>query len=688
MGWLKEWTRGAPTGMANVLLAALVVGIVAMMLLPLPTFLLDILLTLNIAIAVVLLLVSIYVSTPLRFSVFPSILLITTLYRLGLNVSSTRLILLQADAGEVISSFGGFVVGSNLVVGVVIFLILTVIQFVVIARGSGRVAEVAARFTLDAMPGKQLSIDADLRSGAMDQRQARAARRALSRESQLYGSMDGAMKFVKGDAIAGMLITVVNIVGGLLIGTLQMQMPLEQAARVYSLLTIGDGLVSQIPALLISTAAGVVVTRVASEEEGGQLGHDIGRQVLAHPRAIALAAGLLALLALLPGLPAVPFLLLALLLGALAHHLLRRQRRLDADRVSREPLQQGRPLQPSPITLELGRDHAAYADSAPGGEAQDTMRQLLRGTRELMLRELGVVLPRVRVTLSPELAPRGYRVLLHELPAARGQTLEEPLVLGHRQRLEQLGVTPGDELHLPGLADAAWAVSVEQAARLRDADPPLQLVDAATQITLHLSQLLRLRAAEFLGIQETRDLLDELERSFPTLVSEVVPRKVKLQELAQVLGLLVAEGLPVRDLRLILEALARCDGGQRPAQLAEQVRRAMARTISHIFADEDGTLRAVVLDPSVEGVLRDSLDRPGDEEAPALEPELQDEIVTAVRRSLPGHRQTVLLCCQDLRRLLRRLLQHELPRLPVLSFEELSAELKIERVATVRPEQN
>ena len=341
MGWLfslrRNETTRLPAGTGNVLLAALVVGIVAMMILPLPTLLLDVLITFNISIAVVLLLVSIYVSSPLRFAVFPSILLITTLYRLGLNVSSTRLILLQADAGDVIASFGGFVVGNNLVVGAVIFVILTLIQFIVIARGSERVAEVAARFTLDAMPGRQMAIDADLRTGALDQRQARQARSALQRESQLYGAMDGAMKFVKGDAIAGILITAINISGGLLIGTLQMNMTLADAARVYSLLTIGDGLVSQIPALLISTAAGVVVTRVASEDEQGQLGQDIGRQVLAHPRAIALAAGLMALLALLPGLPAVPFLLLALVMGGVAHHLLRRSRRLEADRAARRP---------------------------------------------------------------------------------------------------------------------------------------------------------------------------------------------------------------------------------------------------------------------------------------------------------------------------------------------------------------
>ncbi|MCA9671634.1 MAG: FHIPEP family type III secretion protein, partial [Myxococcales bacterium] len=317
--------RGALSRYSDLMLAGTVVGIVAMMIIPLPTLLLDILISANIAISVTLLLVSIYVSDALSIATFPSILLITTLLRLGLNVSSTRLILLQADAGQVIYSFGEFVVAGNLVVGVVVFLILTIIQFVVVAKGSERVAEVAARFTLDAMPGKQMAIDADLRGGAIDMDGARRQRAALQRESQLYGSMDGAMKFVKGDAIAGILITIINIVGGLLIGVLQRGMSAAEAGTIYTLLTVGDGLVSQIPALLISVAAGIVVTRVASEDkQGAHLGRDIGEQVLAQPRAIGIAAALLALLAIVPGLPTIPFLLLAAVAGAVAYGLTRR----------------------------------------------------------------------------------------------------------------------------------------------------------------------------------------------------------------------------------------------------------------------------------------------------------------------------------------------------------------------------
>ena len=688
MGW--SWLNRAsatrlPAGTGNVLLAGLVLGVVAMMILPLPTLLLDVLITGNISLAVVLLLVSIYVGSPLRFAVFPTILLITTLYRLGLNVSSTRLILLQADAGDVIASFGGFVVGNNLVVGAVIFAILTVIQFVVIARGSERVAEVAARFALDAMPGRQMAIDADLRTGTLNQREASRARRALQRESQLYGAMDGAMKFVKGDAVASILITVVNITGGLLIGTLQRGMSLAEAARVYSLLTIGDGLVSQIPALLISTAAGVVVTRVVSEEEEGQLGTDIGRQVLAHPRAIALAAGLLALLALLPGLPAVPFLLLAGVLGALAHHLLRRGRRQEAHEAAARPLEGSEERGPAPVVLALGADHAEMADGAPAPSRQhQILRRLLRQTRELMLRELGVAVPRVEVRRDPDLSPRAYELRLFEIPAARAEIPRRLVLLEERARLEALGLTPGDAADLPGLPGPAWLVDPRHEARLEAADPPAQRVDAPTQMTLHLGQLLRHRAAELIGIQETRDMLDHLELTHPALVAEVVPRKVSLVALAEILSTLVEEGVPVRDLRRILEALAGARGDE-PAALAEQVRVALGRTISHTFAP-DGCLRALVLDPSVEGVVRDSIQSGSGRLA--MEPDLGRDLVAAVERSLPPGRAAppVVLTRQDVRRHMRQLLADRQPPIAVLSFDELTPDVTVETVGTVRPE--
>jgi type III secretion protein V len=633
------------THLSEVLLAALVVGVVAMMILPLPTPLLDLLITCNMAAAVVLLLVSTYLTTPLRFATFPGVLLITTLFRLGLNVSTTRLILLQADAGRVIDSFGGFVVGSNLVVGAVIFLILTLIQFVVIARGSERVAEVAARFTLDALPGRQLAIDADQRSGALSLEQARAARARLQRESQLYGAMDGAMRFVKGDAIAGILITIVNIAGGLLIGVLQQGMDLAQAARIYSTLTIGDGLVSQIPALLISTAAGIVVTRVASVEAGDtHLGQDIGRQLTAHPRALALAAALMALLAVVPGLPALPFLLLAALLGGLSGWLLRRQRlaRQQLRALEPAPRSAGDP----PIVVELGPGLLSCADA--GSRDGQLLQRLLRGLRELMLRELGVPLPAIQVRPGAGLDGRAYRLLVFEVPEARGELPHSGLSEPAREALER--TTPHNSL---------------------------RQVDAPTQICLHLGRVLRLRAAELVGIQETRDLLDQLQRSHPALVKEVVPARVSLPVLARVLQALLAEGVSIRDLRGVLRVLA--EPGELPRDpllLAERVRRGLGRAICHRHARADGSLPVYLLDPGLEELLQDALRPAGVGARLDLEPDLRDELLAAVRQRLE-RQPAVLLTRQELRPHLGRLLRAELPDLAVLSHGELTPELSV-----------
>src|SRR5262249_51607016 len=390
---------------SDVMLAALVVGIVAMMIIPLPTFLLDILITLNITLAVVLLLVAIYISDALRIATFPTILLITTLYRLALNVSSTRLILLQANAGRVIRAFGEFVVRGNYVVGAVVFLILTLIQYIVIAKGGERIAEVAARFTLDALPGKQMAIDADVRAGAIDLETARKRRAALQRESQLYGSMDGAMKFVKGDAIAGIIITIINVVGGLVIGVTHRGLPVGSEARIYTLLTIGDGLVSQIPALLLSTAAGLIVTRVASEHKDAHLGQDIGAQVLAHPKALGIAAALLAVLGVVPGLPLVPFSVLAAATRATASSLARTARRLQAR--AREPVHPGGV---APIVIEMADDLLAATREA----------RLQATLRERIAEELGVSLPAIEMRARARAEPGEYVLWLKDVPMARG----------------------------------------------------------------------------------------------------------------------------------------------------------------------------------------------------------------------------------------------------------------------------
>jgi type III secretion protein V len=690
-----EWLRGGGAGHAlsrhsDILLAGLVVGIVAMMIIPLPTLLLDILITSNIALAVILLLVCIYVSEAIRFAALPSLLLIATLFRLGLNVSSTRLILLQADAGEVIRSFGEFVVSGNLVVGAVVFLILTLIQFIVIAKGSERVAEVAARFTLDAMPGKQMAIDADLRAGAIDLDHARRLRSGLQRESQLYGSMDGAMKFVKGDAIAGILITVINVVGGLLIGTLQRGMPVGEAATLYSILTIGDGLVSQIPALLISTGAGIVVTRVASEDEGAHLGKEIGEQVLAQPKAIAIASGLLALLAIVPGMPTLPFLTLAAATGALAYSLLQlaRRKREGRRRVEQPLSEPGSELElppPAPVALEVGAALTSEIDaSSDGGRF---MRELIPGLRELLHAELGVVLPGVRVRGDvPGLLPRGYRILLAEVPMASGEISEEQLrVLASPEALAAAGLGPAEATPLPGVAAPVCSLPAALAPAVKAAG--LELCDPATQMVLHLGKVLREYAYELCGIQEAQELLDGLERTHPALVHEVVPKLVSIQTLADVLRRLVEESVSIRNLREILQALAEWGPVEKdPVVLVEYVRMSLRRYLSHRYGSEEKRLRAYLLDPAIEEAVRESIQKTDRGSYLAIEPGLSREIVEAVRRQLAlegDEPPPAVLTTMEIRRYVRRLLEVDFPELPVLSFTELLPELQIQPVARV-----
>ncbi|MCB9556498.1 MAG: type III secretion system export apparatus subunit SctV [Deltaproteobacteria bacterium] len=677
---------------SDLLLAALVISIVGMMIIPLPTALLDILLTTNISIAIILLMVAIYVENALRIAAFPSILLISTLFRLGLNVSSTRLILVQANAGTVIASFGGFVVAGNLVVGAVVFLILTIIQFVVIAKGSERVAEVAARFTLDALPGKQMAIDADLRGGAIELPEARRLRASLQRESQLYGSMDGAMKFVKGDAIAGILITLINIIGGLLIGVFQRNMELSDAARVYSLLTIGDGLVSQIPALLISISAGVVVTRVASEDEGSHLGRDIGRQVMAQPRAIAIAAALLLVLAAIPGLPTVPFIILGLLLAALAYALISRRKQTPARRspsahAGADVLTTGTDgddIGPTatmlaPISLELGNE--AMSCTTDG----TLLNELIPGLREMLLSELGVPLPSVQVRANPLLEPAQYRILVNDVPTANGTfNLARRLVVAEAEDLARLNID-GAETSAPGLGGSTFSISLEHVSKARAAG--LQVVEPQTQLTLHLGHALRASLTEFIGIQDTQQLLDQLELSHPTLVHEVVPKVVSIQLLSEVLRRLVEEGQPIRNLRQILETLAQWGQNEKdPVTLTEHVRGGLRRYISYRHTDESGVLRAILLDPLIEDTVRESIQQASDGTYLALEPELASEIISAVGsayQTFAAHRP-VIVTAPDVRRYLRRLLETDLPNLPVLSHAELEPTVALQPLTRVK----
>jgi type III secretion protein V len=655
----------------DVALAALVMLVVAMMVVPLPPFVLDALITLNIAAAVVLLLVSIYVSESLKIASFPTLLLLTTLFRLGLEVSATRLILLHAHAGRVIHAFGNFVVAGNLVVGVVVFVILTVVQYLVISRGSERVAEVGARFTLDALPGKQMSIDAELRSGHIDHAEARRRRALLNRESQFFGSMDGAMKFVKGDAIAAMVVLLTNIVGGLVIGVWQRGMELGVAARTFTVLTIGEGLVAQIPALIVSTAAGILVTRVSSEEEGTHLGAEVGGQILAQPRALAVAAGLLALLGVVPGLPALPFLLLALLLGFVAYRLIAHPSPAQptATRLARPALP---PPLLTPIIIELGP--ALAADLPPGGGR--LIDELVPAVRERLFEEAGLPLPAVRLRLDgPNLPPGGYRLRLNEVVMADGEVVPGGgLALETATRLAARGLTGNGAVHPEGGA-ATW-LPAQELPRARLSGVPTLAPEEV--IAAHLLVLVRRWGFELLGIQEVQALLDALERTHPTLVREVVPKVVSPALLTDVLRRLAEEGVSLRALRDILGALAEWAPLERdPVVLTEHVRTVLRRQLTARHLGPGGALSVHLLEPAIEDAIRDAIHKTPSGSYLTLEPELSREILAAVARAVQSDPAPVLLTSTEIRRYLRRLVEIELPRVAVLSYPELSPETRL-----------
>jgi type III secretion protein V len=676
-------------------LAFLVVLIVGMMIIPLPTPLLDVLIAANISIGVLMLLVSMYVPDAISFASFPTVLLITTLYRLALNVSSTRLVLLQADAGEVIRAFGGFVVRGNYVVGAIVFLVLTLIQFLVIAKGSERVAEVGARFTLDAMPGKQMSIDADLRTGAISQEDARKKRKQIQREAQFYGAMDGAMKFVKGDAIAGIVITVVNIVGGLAIGVLQRDLSAVQALKTYGLLTIGDGLVSQIPALLISTAAGLVVTRVASEDEGTSLGAEIGGQIFGSPRAMGIASVFLVGLALVPGLPAAPFLVIAAALGLGAYRLARSRGTSAPERealvVEKEVARETRARQAMvpivvPVSIELGLGLADEAiDPKGGGPLLERELPLLR---DALFADLGVALPGVRARPAPDLAARAYVLSMAEVPVGSGEipegkhlALASPTMLG-TVTSGGAALTGTDALDPSDGTPAAWLDSASAAAAEAAG---IVTLDASAVIARHLAAAVRRRAQDLVGLQEVQTMLEQLERAYPALVRHVVPKPVSLSLLADVLRRLVDEGVSIRPLREVLEALALHAPTEKDAvTLTELVRGALRRQITHRYA-RSGTLAVTLLDPSIEEAVREAIQRTNAGSYLALSPDVARDILGAVQREVPFEPGTeaVLLTQADVRRFVRRLVESERPELVVLSYQELAPEVVVQPLGRV-----
>jgi len=663
----------------------LVLLILAMMVLPLPTFMLDVLFTLNIALAMIVLLVSLNARRPLDFSVFPTVLLLTTLLRLSLNVASTRIILMQGHtgpdaAGKVIESFGNFLVGGNIAVGFVVFLILVIINFVVITKGAGRIAEVAARFTLDSMPGKQLAVDADLNAGFINESEARARRHEIGREADFYGAMDGASKFVRGDAVAGMIILVVNLIGGIAVGLLQHNLGITEALGRYALLTVGDGLVTQIPALIISTAAGIVVSRASSEQD---LSREFSTQIFGRPQTLYVAAAVLGVLGMIPGTPHLAFLTIAAVLGGLGFWLKRRQgRAFDV-----EPLElmeeEAAPTDVSwddippvdVLALEVGYRLIPLVDRNQGGAALTRITE----ARRRFATDMGLVVPLIRVRDNLDLKPNSYRITLKGVDVAHGELpTGQMLAVDMGDVLGRIDGTPGAD-PLTGLAGVWIEAGREEEAELRG----FVVLQPAELIAREVEAVFRQHAPELLGRTEVQQLLDTLARSHPGLVEDVTPRHLPLTSVQAVLQQLIAENVSIRDTRTLFETLAaRAPKNQAIDDLVETVRAALGRNIVDRLFEGGNALHVIGLAASAETRL---LNEMGDEGEALLTPATLDALNDAAERALAGQEEAgyppVLLVSPGLRAILSRLLRRNLPQLSVIAYAEVPAD-KMVQVST------
>jgi len=686
---LARLDRRRLQGTQDIAVAAAIIGMLAVMIIPIPPQLMDVLLTFNISLSVIVLIVTMYLHEAIDFAVFPSLLLVLTLFRLCLNVASTRLILLTANPGSVIRAFGTFVVGGNYVVGAVVFAILVVIQFVVITRGAGRISEVAARFTLDAMPGKQMAIDADLNAGLITEDQARQRRQKVERGADFYGAMDGATKFVRGDAIAGLIITVVNIVGGLAIGILiQGRSPIE-AVQTYSLLTIGDGLVTQIPALIVATSAGIIVTRTVSEAD---LGTDILRQMFAYPRASGIAAAMLLLLALVPGLPTIPFMLIGALMATVAFRTSRarlaeqqRQRRTEEakrrDAEEREP--EERPtdlLQVDVMEVELGYALVPIADAAQGGDLLTRISMI----RRQMALKMGFIVPPIRVRDNMQLDPNEYVIKIREAEVARWT-----LYMDHF-----LAMNPGlAKESLPGIATvepafglpAIWITAVQRTAAERLG---YTVVDPATVLATHLTEVIKRHAHELLTRQDVNNLIDNLKKTSTAVVEELIPTRMTIGDVQKVLQTLLRERVPIRTLETILEILSDYATIIKDVDLlSEYVRQGLARTICADYVGADGKMHVMTLVPELEQEIASAVKDVQGAARAVLEPGQIRRIIAAVTRASEkmvslGY-QPVIVCAGQVRRFVKRMVERSAPTVAVLSYNELDPAVPLQSEGTV-----
>jgi flagellar biosynthesis protein FlhA len=670
----------------DLLAAVSVVMVVTMLVVPLPAMLLDLLITINISAALTVVVATMYLGKALDFASFPSLLLLTTMFRLAINVSVTRLILTTGDAGSVVKAFGSFVVGGNVVVGLVIFLILVVIQFVVVTNGAGRVAEVGARFTLDAMPGKQMAIDADLNAGLITDDVARTRRSEIAREADFYGAMDGASKFVKGDAMAAVIITLINLVGGIVVGVLQRHLGFSEATHDYSLLTVGDGLAAQIPALLISVATGIIVTRAASDRD---LGSDIANQILGQRKAPMVAAAAIGGFALIPGLPKLPFLFIAAIFGAIAwgvrNGLPGSEDKASAAALAAElpPSMAGEPLSEvgvDALELAIGFGLVPLVEGGPGGSLLRRVSMI----RRQIASELGIVIPPVRIHDELGMESHEYVMKIRGSEVTRGRIMP-----GHL-----LAMDPGDAVgKLNGIptrepAFGLEAVWVHESGRAEAESLGYTVVDSESVIVTHLTETIRSHASELLTRQDVRTLLDRLKETNAAVVEEVVPDALSLGEIQRVLQSLLAEGVAIRDLGTIVEAIGdKARTTRDTSLLSEYARQALGRAITAPHLDEQLRLQAITLDPAIEQEVSTSITQTTDGEYLAMEPPRAQAIVAALRTqvehaSARGSRP-VLLCSARIRRHLRRLVATAQPHLAVCSYNEIAPGINVETVGVI-----
>lgn len=673
----------------DITVLAAVISIVAMLVIPLPHWLLSFLIIINITIALLILMTAMNMKEALQFSVFPPLLLLVTLFRLGLNVSTTRAILSEGDAGKVVETFGTFVTGGNILVGLVVFTILVIIQFIVITKGAERVSEVAARFTLDAMPGKQMSIDADLNAGMISEKEARERREKVSREADFYGAMDGATKFVKGDAIAGIIIVLINLIVGIIIGVVQLGLPVGEAAVLFSTLTVGDGLVTQIPALLISTATGIVVTRAASE---GNLGSDITGQLFSQPKLLYVAAGTIALLGIVTPIgPLITFpIAISLAIGA---YVMTKNSKEDPDELEefeeevttdnmKSPENVINLLNVDPIEFEFGYGLIPLVDAAQGGDLLDRVVMI---RRQLAL-ELGVVIPVVRIRDNIQLQPNEYRIKIKGNEMARGE-----LLLDH-----YLAMSPGDDDSIEGIdtiepsfgLPAKWITeSVKEEAEILG----YTVVDPPSVVSTHMTEIIRNNAHELLGRQETKQLIDHIRETYPILVDELTPTPLTVGEIQKVLGNLLREHVSIRNLPIIFETLA--DYSKMTSDvdiLTEYTRQSLAKQITTQYAGNSHVLKVITVSGRVEKIIADSIQQTEHGNYLSIDPNdsqaILESMAKEIERASLMEQSPIILCSPAVRMYVRQMTERYFPQIPILSYNELESSIEVQSVGVVNVE--